>query len=130
MSGESEKRELGQEHVTRFAKWEEDVSVRTLLRGENEEKINFLVVSQDPALKKDMESTGTIEDRWQRREAWRKLAGRIARIRVSVYARSGFNPEDFADHCCGHLLLKEGYYESQRGLNLPDEQQEKEALIL
>jgi len=50
----SEKKNLGNEHVDRFARWEEDDPVRELLRGKERKEFTFLVLEQDPNLKKDM----------------------------------------------------------------------------
>lgn len=126
----SEKKNLGVEHLERFARWEEDEPVQTLLRGEEKEQLVFLVLEQDPGLRREMEAASKVEDRWQRREAWRKLAGRIARVSVSIYAKRGFHQEDIASHWHGHWILKEGYYDSRRGLILPDSHEEGGVLIL
>ncbi len=125
----AEKKNLGDEHVERFARWQEDFPVRTLLRGEDTEKDSFLILEQDPSLKNDMLATARIEDRWKRREAWRKLAGRIAKVTVSIYANREFTPESIASEWCGQWILNEGYYDSERGLTLPQEP-EGDALIL
>lgn len=126
----SEKKNLGNEHVDRFARWEEDESVRELLRGKEREEFSFLVLDQDFNLKKEMEVASQVEDRWRRREAWRKLAGRIARISVTVYAKKGFMPEDIAYQCHDQWVLKEGYYDSRRGLLVPDAHNGRGVLIL
>lgn len=126
----SERMNLGVEHLERFARWEEDEPVQTLLRGEEKEQVELLVLEQDPALKEEMEVASRVENRWQRREAWRRLAGRIARISVSVYAKRGFRPEDIANHWKGHWILREGYYDARRGLTLPDSREEHGVLIL
>lgn len=126
----SEKKNLGLEHLERFARMDEDEPVQVLLRGEEKEQFVFLVLQQDPELRGDLEAANKVEDRWQRREALRRLAGRIARISVSVYARTGFHPEDIANHWQGHWILKEGYYDSHRGLMLPDAGEQKGVLIL
>jgi CRISPR-associated endonuclease/helicase Cas3 len=126
----SEKKNLGAEHLERFARWEEDEPIHTLLRGEEKDQVDFLVLEQDPALRKEMEAASKVEDRWQRREAWRKLAGRIARVSVNIYAKRGFNPEDIANHWQGHWILKKGYYEPGHGLLLPAAHNEGGVLIL
>jgi CRISPR-associated endonuclease/helicase Cas3 len=125
----SEKKNLGVQHLDRFARWEEDEPVQTLLREEREQ-VAFLVLEQDPTLREDMEAASKVEDRWQRREAWRKLAGRIARVSVSIYAKRGFYPEDIANHWQGHWILREGYYDSRCGLILPDSHEADGVLIL
>jgi CRISPR-associated endonuclease/helicase Cas3 len=76
-------------------------------------------------LKEEMATTGSVTDRWRRREAWRKLSGRIAMISINVYARPGFHPQRIVDEYHGHGLLREGYYSGERGLLV-----EGEAMIL
>jgi CRISPR-associated endonuclease/helicase Cas3 len=125
----TEKMNLGGEHLKRFARWEEDAPVQTLLREEREQ-VAFLVLEQDPTLREELEAASKVEDRWQRREAWRKLAGRIARVSVSIYAKSGFYPEDIASHWQGHWILRKGYYDSRCGLILPDSHEAEGVLIL
>ncbi|MBC8420395.1 MAG: hypothetical protein H8E10_17565, partial [Desulfobacterales bacterium] len=78
----------------------------------------FLVIEQDPLLKKAMAEAKSIDDRWNRREAWRKLSGRIAEITINLYARSGFTPEEIATKFLGHWMLRDGYYDSERGIML------------
>jgi len=110
------KKDTGGVHLKRFARWQEDVSVQELLRGKEKRQYAFLVIQQDPQLKEDMARANSEIDRWKRREAWRKLAGRIALISVSIYARPGFHPQRIADDHLGHCILREGYYSSERGL--------------
>ena len=108
----------GKEHLDRFAKWQEDISVRELLRGKYRDQYSFLVIEQDPLLKKAMAEANSIDDRWNRREEWRKLSGRIAKITVNLYSRSGFSPEEIATEFLGHWILRDGYYDSERGIML------------
>ena len=110
------KKDTGGIHLTRFSRWQEDLPVHELLRGKEKMQHTFLVIQQDPQLKEDMARANSESDRWKRREAWRKLAGRTARISVSVYARPGFHPRQIAEDYLGHWILREGYYSSERGL--------------
>jgi CRISPR-associated endonuclease/helicase Cas3 len=110
------KKDTGGIHLLRFARWQEDLPVHELLRGKEKKQYTFLVIQQDPQLKEDMARANSEVDRWKRREAWRKLAGRIARISVGVYARPDFHPQQIADDYLGHWILREGYYSSERGL--------------
>lgn len=126
----SEKKNLGAQHLERFARWEEDAPVQTLLRGEENEQLVFLVLEQDPSLRGEMEAASKVENRWQRREAWRKLAGRIARVSVSIYAKKGCHQEDIASHWHGHWILNKGHYDSRCGLTLPDSHEDEGVLIL
>lgn len=119
------KKDTGGVHLKRFARWQEDLPVKEILRGKEKRQHTFLVIQQDPQLKEDMARANSEIDRWKRREAWRKLAGRIARISVSIYARPGFHPQRIADDHLGHWILREGYYSSERGLLV-----EGEAMIL
>lgn len=111
-------KDTGKNHLERFAEWQEDVPVRELLRGKQKEQHSFLVIKQDKLLKKVMAEANSIDDRWERREAWRKLSGRIAEITVSLYARPGFSPKEIATEFLGHLLLRDDYYDSERGIVL------------
>ena len=111
-------KDTGKVHLDRFAQWQEDVSVRELLRGKYREQYSFLVIEQDPLLKKAMAEANSVDDRWNRREAWRKLSGRIAEITINLYARSGFTPEEIATDFLGHWILRDGYYDSERGIML------------
>ena len=111
-------KDTGKEHLNRFVRWQEDVSVKELLRGKEREQHTFLVIEQDPSLKEAMADANCIDDRWKRREAWRKLAGRIAGISVNLFARPGFSPQEIATEFLGHWVLREGHYDSERGIML------------
>lgn len=115
----SAKKDTGLKHLTRFARWKEDDSVRELLRGKEREKYTFLVLEQDADLKDEMKGANEIGDRWKRREAWRVIAGRIANISVSIYAKLKFNPQSIATECLGQWILNDGFYSSEQGLVLP-----------
>lgn len=109
-------KDKGELHLERFARWEDDVSVKELLRGKNREEYTFLVSEQDPDLKAAMATAQKIGNRWERREAWRKLAARIARVSVTVYANRGFEPSDIAIQYLGHWILRDGFYKTGKGL--------------
>ncbi|RMH34853.1 MAG: CRISPR-associated helicase Cas3' [Nitrospirae bacterium] len=126
----AEKKNLGNEHVERFARWENDEPVRDMLRGKEREEVTFLVLDQDARLKQDMAAANQLENRWKRREAWRKLSGRIARISVTLYAKKGFVPEDIAYPLYGQWILKDGYYDPRRGLLLPSDDNDPGVVIL
>ena len=111
-----ERTNTGIEHLERFARWQEDDPVQVLLRGTERAKYTFLVLEQDIELKKEMAKANKIEDRWKRREAWRSIAGRIARVSVCVFARPGFDPRDIAAEYLGHWILRDGFYSSECGL--------------
>lgn len=117
----SVRKDTGIKHLERFARWEEDDPVSELLRGKEREQYNFLVLEQDPGLEEEMEKASSIADRWKRREAWRALAGRIARISVDVYAKYGFRPQSIAREIFGHWVLCDGFYASGRGILLDED---------
>jgi len=120
------KKDTGLKHLKKFARWQEDLPVRELLRGKEREKYTFLVMAQDPSLREEMIAANEVDDRWERREAWRKLAGRIAAIAVDIYARPGFQPEEIATEFLGHWILKEGYYDSDCGLKISSREVQSE----
>ncbi len=113
------KKDTGSGLTESFARWKDMPPVRELLRGKDQEQYHLLVIEKDPELKKELESVIKNKERWQRRRSLRALAGRIAQITVSVYAKRGFNLEDIAERCGNEWLLHEGFYSSERGLELP-----------
>lgn len=117
----STKKDTGLKHLERYAKWQDDDPVRELLRGKEREKYTFLVLEKDSGLKDEMANANKIKNRWKRREAWRALAGRIARISVSIYAKPGFDPQDIATEYLGQWILRDGFYSTDRGLVLGDD---------
>lgn len=118
------KRDTGKYITEDFAYWREIPSVRELLRGKDREKYEFIVAHEDPGLIEAIAEAHNIEDRWEKRRAIRKLAGRIGRVTVSVYAKRGWEPEDFADACGPFWILRDEYYQSDRGLVLPESETE------
>ena len=122
----SNKKDTGKEHLYRFAYWQEDVPVRELLRGEQREQYTFLVLEQDLKLEEDMQAVTDIENRWERREAWKKLAGRMAMVAVNVYVndRKDFSPGWIADPAPfldNYWLVREGAYSTSRGLQIEED---------
>lgn len=117
----SAKKDTGIKHLERFARWQEDDPIRELLRGKEREKYTFLVLGQDPGLEEELAKASSVTDRWKRREAWRALAGRIARISVDVYAKYGFTPQSIARQVSGQWGLYEGHYSPERGILLNDD---------
>jgi len=123
------KKDTGKKHLERFVRWQEDEPVRELLRGKQQEKYTFLVLEQDAGLKNEMTKANSIEDRWKRREAWRALAGRMAKISISLYAKPGFIPQYIATEYLGQWILIDGFYSKSCGLVL-EKDSESGALIL
>lgn len=110
--------DTGRNHLERFAYWKADIPVRELLRGKQHHEYSFLVVDQDKDIIQDMADANDIADRWERREKWRKLAGRIAKISVTIIAKWGFQPKEIADQKWNHWILKNGYYHPESGIRL------------
>ena len=122
------KRELnhGEAFTKAWARWEDTESVRSLLRGDSEQ-VTFVVVERDPDLEEALEQVTQIGDRWEKRRAIRQLAGRLAKVSVSVYAKKDLDPQDFAkrDATGNFWLLNRGYYRPETGLQLaPPEEEE------
>ncbi len=115
------KKDTGMKHLERFARWQEDDPVRELLRGKERRKYTFLVIEQDIELKREMAEANAIEDRWKRREAWRAIAGRIAKISINIYAKPGFAPQNIATEYLGQWILQDGLYSTERGLFLDND---------
>ena len=118
------KRDTGKDITENFAYWREIPSVRELLRGKQSDKYEFIVAKEDPGLIDALAEALDIEERWEKRRAIRNLAGRIGRVTVSVYAKRGWEPEDFADACGPFWILRDEYYQSDRGLVLPESETE------
>ena len=118
------KRDTGKDITEDFAYWREILSVRELLRGKERDKYEFIVAKEDPGLIEAIAEVLDIEDRWEKRRAIRNLAGRIGQVTVSVYAKRGWEPEDFADVCGPFWILRDEYYQSDRGLVLPESETE------
>ena len=118
----SKKKDTGKEHLVRFMRWLDDDPVRELLRGKERQQFTFLVSEEDPELLQELAQASQVEDRWERREAWRALAGRIAMVSIHVFAKPGFSPRLIANEHPGDLwILRSGYYAPAGGLNVEGE---------
>jgi hypothetical protein len=74
--------------------------------------VQLIVVERDEEdLTADIEAALEVRDRWERRRALRKLAGRIARVTVSVWVRRGWHPTEIANPL--------GRYDSSKPLEHP-----------
>ncbi len=92
-------KDLGAGHTRNWATLDkEQPNIRALLRGEQDHQVQLIIAQRDDDdLKGDIEAALAIEDRWDRRRALRKLAGRIARVSVSVRVRGEWHPAHIAE---------------------------------
>lgn len=92
-------KDLGERHTRNWATLDKDQpNIRTLLRGEQDNQMQLIVAGRDEDdLEDAIRSALDVEDRWDRRRALRKLAGRIAMVSVSVRVREDWRPEQVAN---------------------------------
>ncbi len=76
----------GEHHVERWAKIDGSLDAQRMLRGDDE-RMSVLVAERDPGAAAAILEALAIRDRWDRRNALRRLAPRIARESVAVSAR-------------------------------------------
>ncbi len=114
------KKDIGQSVTKAFAEWTELPDIHQLLRGKEGIQQSFVVIEQDPQLSKELVKIASFEDRWIRRRALRSNSGRLACITVTIFVKSNFRPERYAnmDASGSFWLLKPGYYDSKRGIDL------------
>lgn len=123
-------KDTGSAHVEAFAGWQEMPSVKELLRGKSREQYSFLVLEQDPDLEPAMKEADAVPERWKRREAWRRLSGRMAQVSVSLYARAGFRPESIANQFLGHWILRKGHYDPNCGISIENQDQTSDGITM
>jgi CRISPR-associated endonuclease/helicase Cas3 len=116
----SERRNTGENLTKAFARWNEMPDIHSLLRGEARKQVSFLVRcdSKSDLWINKLKETLEIEDRWDRRSALRRLAGPLQKRTVTVYARPNLYPDHYARSIGPFWVLNDGYYSSQRGLDL------------
>lgn len=119
-------------HLTEaFGRWGELPDIQRLLRGERDRQTAFLVLAEDEDwLRFALETALAVGDRWERREALRALAAEIQQRTVTVYARGGFHPEDYADLLGSFWILRSGYYRTDTGLELGLDEEDPATCIL
>lgn len=114
-----QRKDTGAKLVQDFARWEEMPNVQTLLRGERVKQISFLILNDNEEwLYIKIHTALQIAERWERREALRKLAGAIQQRTVSVYARTDLHPEDYAKSLGLFWILRSEFYNADSGLDL------------
>jgi len=106
-------KDLGRRHTRNWASLaEEQPNIRELLRGERTGQVQLIVAERDEGdLVTDIETALEVRDRWERRRSLRNLAGRIARVTVSVWVKGDWHPTDTANPL--------GYYDSTKPLEHP-----------
>jgi CRISPR-associated endonuclease/helicase Cas3 len=121
----SKRKDTGHKVVEDWAYWRQmEQRVRVMLRGPERPQVTFVVIEQDACLRTDLELASAVQDRWKKRQALRALAGRIARVSVSVYARDHLDPAHFADPFPSQAepdktwfwLLRPDHYTPERGI--------------
>jgi len=119
----ADKKDTGEQWLYNYLRWQECEPIREILRGKDQEEHEFIVIKQDPELKLAMEEADRTEDRWDRLENWRKLAGRIAAITIRVRAKKGFNPQWYGEPMHNYWLLRDEYYKSETGIEIKHQDQ-------
>ncbi len=109
----------GEKYLEDFSYWKPIEDIRTVLRGESIEKYEFCLLDRNPELKQKIQEIVKTQDRWERREAWKRIAGEIAKLTVSIIAYSGFDPHDVATPFCGLWDLNLDYYDDDVGIKIP-----------
>jgi CRISPR-associated endonuclease/helicase Cas3 len=128
-----ERKVTGKTLTKQYAYWQEmEDNVHTLLRPQQGEQINFIVLGDEAGdtLRFDIEQALKIQDRWKRRRALQLLSGKINERCVNVYKRAGFHPEDYAESLGYFWILKAGYYTEDAGLDLKLDEEDTAACIL
>lgn len=113
----------GQDYLTQYIQFRpRQEFVRELLRGPQRKEYHFMVLDQDPHLQRDMDAVRAISDRWARREAWRRLAPRLAEVTIHVTATWNFNPKFIGVPITDDLwILNPGHYSREQGLLIEGE---------
>lgn len=78
-----DRKNLGGDHLWKWARLEGAIDVRKLLRDEDTRE-TLVVLERDPGLAGALKAALAVADRWDRRAALRALAPRVARESVSV----------------------------------------------
>ena len=114
-------KDLGRKHTFDWATLADDQpDIRTLLRGERNRQMQLIVASRDEGdLVSDIEKALAIADRWERRSALRSLAGRIARVTISVWVRKDWHPGDIAEPI-GNYNSNEDFWKHPWWIVYPD----------
>jgi len=110
----------GEKYLEDFSYWRSVENIRSILRGDEIEKYEFCLISRNPGLKTRIQQINKMSDRWERRDAWKRIAGKIAELTVSVIARTGFSPDEIASNYFGIWELNPIYYDDSIGIKIPE----------
>lgn len=127
-----QRKDTGRRHTHNYAYWDEpEQDIHGLLRGEQREQNCFLcpMDEQREPLRLAIQQALAEPDRWQRREALRRLAPTMQQQTVCITARSDLHPDDYAEAIGSFWLLHPRWYDPNAGLKL-DNQQEQGPCIL
>ncbi len=124
-----DKADVGNRVAEEWAYWKAQTDVAYLLRGDQEQKWEFLVLSQDvpdPAkgelpLEEELNVALAIGNIWDRKREIRRLSGRIAKLTISVWAKIDFSPHKISRPLGHWLVLLDGLYTPREGLNISDD---------
>lgn len=117
-------KDLGQKHTQDWAYFKEHLDVSKLLRGDQDRQYQFVVAERDESaegeagLREALEQALSITDRWTKRRALKRLAPRMAQVTVNVWEQKNFRPENIAYQIGLSWFVREGFYDSKRGLDI------------
>ena len=112
--------DLGKSYIHNFSYWMEYESIKTVLRGKEVDKYEFVLLHKDEELRNKISEINEIEDIWERKEKWKRISGRIAGVSLSVIAKKNFSPEEVSEYFCGLWILEPEYYKHDIGFVNPE----------
>lgn len=110
------KKDTGNALVTGFLKWEEDIDVRTLLRGDRHGREVQFLVPDNPQIIEQLQAALEISDTFDRRRAMRDLAPALAQITISRYGSECPDPDTLSEWVGPFRVLHIGCYADYHGL--------------
>lgn len=115
----SVRKDTGASLLKEWATWEGHIDIRGVLRGGSEGQVSFVVGHQCEGLEERVGEIQRIKDKWERRRAWREVAGCLASVTVSIYPPARFAPGEVAREVGPFWFVEEAYYDVLLGLVLP-----------
>ncbi|MDY6993009.1 MAG: CRISPR-associated helicase Cas3' [Pseudomonadota bacterium] len=122
----------GSELTRQFAYWQDMEAPTRILRPQLGEQLSFIVAEteEEQELITQLQAALALDDRWEKRRALQQLAGPISALSVTVYQRSGFDPQDYAESLGPYWLLQAGFYDADSGLDLHLAEDDEVACII